>query len=267
MLGVCTTLLCPVKKFLVVTNSKSNVVSIYEWLNGSFSVNLQDIKIKQIMKCTTFGIDEDTYMACGSFVPTDATIILKWNGTGFDNFQILPSSEVRSPHSIEANGSVFLAVPSYDSRPPYIYRWNGASFDLHQSLTRPGTTPYADLIESFIIEDETFLTVCNYQNVNEYSTTDEYKMTGSKFTYYQRLTLIWAKDLVSYTYMGRRYLVIAKYANHGNYNTNSPGHVHMELNSVLRQYTLCTLCSTTLTVKCTYRPEQCVQTVYTMYNI
>ena len=40
--------------------------------------------------------------------------------------------------------------------------------------------------------------------------------------------------------------------------------VHMELNSVFRQCTPCTLYSTTLTVQCTYGTEQCVQTVYTM---
>ena len=43
--------------------------------------------------------------------------------------------------------------------------------------------------------------------------------------------------------------------------------VHMDLNSVFRQCTPCTLYSTTLTVQCTYGPEQCVQTVYTMYII
>ena len=43
--------------------------------------------------------------------------------------------------------------------------------------------------------------------------------------------------------------------------------VHMDLNSVLRQCTPCTLYSTTLTVQCTYGAEQCVQTVYTMYII
>ena len=40
--------------------------------------------------------------------------------------------------------------------------------------------------------------------------------------------------------------------------------VHMDLNSVFRQCTPCTLYSTTLTVQCTYGPEQCVQTVYTI---
>ena len=40
--------------------------------------------------------------------------------------------------------------------------------------------------------------------------------------------------------------------------------VHMDLNGVFRQCTPCTLYSTSLTVQCTYGPEQCVQTVYTM---
>ena len=43
--------------------------------------------------------------------------------------------------------------------------------------------------------------------------------------------------------------------------------VHMDLNSVFRQCTPCTLYSTTLTIQCTYGPDQCVQTVYTMYII
>ena len=65
------------RKFLVVTNSKSGIVSIYEWLNGSFSASIQDIKINTPNKCTTFDIDDDTYMACGSNVPTNATIVLE----------------------------------------------------------------------------------------------------------------------------------------------------------------------------------------------
>ena len=202
------------RKFLAVTNEQSAFVSIYEWLNGSFSANIQDIKIKEPQKCTTFDIDDDTYMACGRLVGTNTTIVLKWNKTGFNSFQVLPSSyAISSLHSFEANGSVFLAVPGSSFLPAYIYRWNGASFVLHQSLT----TTNAKSLESFVAENETFLAVSSAK----YAMADVYKMTGNNLALYQKLQATTSSEFASFTHMGRRYLVIANYRQSWIYNINS----------------------------------------------
>ena len=118
---------------------------------------------------------------------------MEWNW--FHQFPDSSSQLACRPSSFVANGSVYLALPSR-SPVSYLYRWNGASFALHQSFALDGI--YSS--ESFIAENETFLVLSKLKGNTE-PLSDVYKMTGSNFTLYQQLPTTGARDLVSLTHM------------------------------------------------------------------
>ena len=149
------------RKFISFTNNMygSSKVSIYEWKDGKFSNNIQNIQITSPYKCNTFAIQNITYITCGRKVRADAVTVLKWSGKRFEPFQDLPSSMVfcGRPHIIYANDTIYLTIANDNGdTDSFIYRWNG-KFVHHQSIPTRGAIGF----DSFTSKGEVFLVVAN----------------------------------------------------------------------------------------------------------
>ena len=99
---------------MLITNYATNLMSIYEWKNGRFSVKVQDVPVINPYRCDTFSINNTTYIACGRGFNNDSVSVFKWSGSRFELFQNLFSLGVYGqPHSFNANGTLYLAIANY----------------------------------------------------------------------------------------------------------------------------------------------------------
>ena len=154
------------RKFMSFSDPDSQQVLIYEWNKFGFGKMVQKIAKKSPSGCSTFTINNATYIACGSSVRTNA-IILKWSRSQFQPFQDLPSKYVTGrPHSFGDDGTLSLYLAFANSRTfsklgneSHIYRWNGSKFVHHQSIPTHSAMDWS----YFTISDgQVFLVVANY---------------------------------------------------------------------------------------------------------
>ena len=200
------------RKFMAVSDPFSHQVSIYEWNCYRLGNKTQEIAIKYPSKCNTFYINNSTYIACGSSVRINTTI-LKWSGSQFELFQDLPTRYVLGrPHSFNANGVLYLAIPNSRIRSKlggiesYIYHWDGTKFVHHQSIPTHGARDWSSFTTS---DGQVFLVVANYCAASgaQYNVKSAvYKMANSKFNLYQKLPTIGAAYVHAFTHKGTQYL-------------------------------------------------------------
>ena len=209
------------RKFIIADEKISKQVSIYEWKNGKFGNKTLDIAIKSPSWCNTFTVNNTTYMACGSSVPSNATTVLKWSGNRFQAFQVLPSMFVRArPHSFKANGVLYLAIQNF--RLPLvslagtyssIYRWNSTKFVHYQDIA----TLRGWGCDSFTTaNNEVFLALAETD-----AESAVYKMADSKFNLYQKLPTTGAVHVHAFTHKGKQYMAAVNHVYCNNYNLDS----------------------------------------------
>ena len=212
------------QKFLAVSNLHSLNSFIFEWKEGRF-VKIQEIPTTSPRGLSTADINNDTYVIVGSFTASDSTKVFKWTGSQFVYFHSLASTNAIQVHSFEANGSALVAIANYQSKSgkydtdSFIYRWNGSSFILHQSLPTHG----AHSLRSFCAGNTTYIVVANYRGQHEgYNVRSEvYELRNGKFVPYQLLETTGASGLITYDHNGQRYLAVSQYRNSTGYNINS----------------------------------------------
>ena len=184
------------RKFISFTNNMDDKVSIYEWKNGKFSNNTQNIQITWPYRCNTFAIQNIAYSACGRRVTAGR------------------------PHIINANGTVYLVIANHNKgyhgnyvlcdTDSFIYPWNGIKFVHHQSIP----TRCAIGCDSFTFKDEVFLVVANSYTMYSDWKNDKsavYKMADNKFNLYQQLLTTATKCVHAFTDKDKQYLAVVSW--------------------------------------------------------
>ena len=64
------------RKFMAVSKTFSNQVSIYEWKNEKLGNKIQIIAIKRPGRCKAFAVHTIMYMSCGSLVSKATTVLI-----------------------------------------------------------------------------------------------------------------------------------------------------------------------------------------------
>ena len=212
------------RKYILVTNYRTGLISIYEWKSGRFNAMKENISLKWPYRCQSFVINNTTYIACGTGLIADAVSVFKWSDR-FELFQTLSSKFVYGrPHSFNANGTLYLAIGNHKN--PYdtdslIYRWDGAKFVHHQSIRTHAAMGWDSFTTA---EGDVFLIVANVRTVGSdgyHVKSAVYKMTGNKFNLYQQLPTTGAGYVHAFTHKGRQYLAVVNQYNGSSYNLDS----------------------------------------------
>jgi hypothetical protein len=160
----------------------------------------------------------------------------KWNGQSFDLIQYIPTHAPYASCYFEFDGEHFFTIAnyrsgssstsfSYDSQSP-VYKWNGSSFDLVQSLSTGG----AQDIISFNINNIQYLAIANY-----YHSSDRYDhfakiyyWDGAQFSFSQQIATHGARDLEYFEINGESFLAIA------NYYSSTNGSYHDQVSKIYK---------------------------------
>ena len=201
------------RKLLVVSNLGWEKLSVYEWINGSFSVKVQDIPMPLVQFCSKITVTNQTYLVCGTWASSMATNIVKWTGSKFESFQNLPSCRVGHVHCFSANGSEYIAVPVFQGAggESFVYRWDKTAFVLHQTFTVKWARAWASFVSP---KGDTFLVVASKRST-------VFKLTGNRFFMYQQLETTGASDIAAFS-QGRNFFMVISCQRRGNtFNVNS----------------------------------------------
>ena len=207
---------------------------IYQW---DSSTNLfdevQGILTNGAIDFESFIIDGETYLAVANYY-NDSTRnidskIYQWDSSTnqFEEIQAIATHGANDFESFTINGRPYLAVANYsddstaniDSK---IYQWNDATnqFDEDEVQTFPTNGPRS--LESFVIDDETYLAVANHWNDSTRNIDSHiYKWNGSEFIQEQAIPTNDALDFESFVIDGKTYLAVANRYNDSTYNLDS----------------------------------------------
>ena len=126
--------------------------------------------------------------------------------------------------AFNTNGETFLAFSNYINGGSYnidsfIYKWNGTSFVLLQSIPTRGARAW----HPFVMCRQTFLGVANYYDASDYYNTQSviYQASGGTFDKYQEISTIASSDITSFEYKGHTYLAFANVRNSSTRNFKS----------------------------------------------
>ena len=221
------------RRLLLISSFDKSEVYVHEWQNGNFkAIGVLTIPFPQITRCTSFKIQNSTYIVCGSWKDFEAAAIFKWNGRQFGLSQKFSSSFVCCPYSFLANNSVYIAIGNFVSTTgmpktnSYLYRWKGTTFFHHQSLPTFGARAWASFTTS---KRDAFLALtmnnaytgpgCRLSNLQEKSAV--YKMTDNKFVLYQHLPTKAAEGIHASRHRGQQYIAVANHNEGGSFNIRS----------------------------------------------
>ena len=198
--------------FMANSMTFSNQVSIYELKNNK----TQNIASAAHLPLTT----SRTLHVAAWLISMQAQF---WYGleTNFNYSRIFPRPvSLDCPHSFEANGILYLAIPNY--KPPhtgqtainsYIYRWDGTKFVHHQDIPTDGAMDW----DSFTTTDgQKFLVVAK-----AFEQSALYKMSDSKFNLYQKLPTTGAVYVHASKYKGKQYLATVNHFDGKSFNFDS----------------------------------------------
>ena len=201
---------------------------IYKWSNSKFNT-FQEIPTEGALGCTTFVINNDTFIAFANLYNSKEkhavqSTVFKWSGGHFVKLQSLQTYGAHDVTSFNINGHTFLAFPNHFSGSKYnidsfIYKWYGNKFVLFQSIPTRGALAW----HPFVISGQTFLGVANYYGDSQKHNTQSvvYQASGARFIKYQEIPTHGARDMTTFEYKGHTYLVVANYYNQKKYNINS----------------------------------------------
>jgi len=135
---------------------------IFEWRAGRFEPfqAIPTFAAKQWKAFTAFG-RHFLALAQGVSRPgidgaNKSSVIYEWTGSGFEEFQQIPSEWGYNWHPFELDGQVYLAHADH-VEPSVLYRWNGNRFVARQVLLERAGRAFAH----FEVEDKTYLvTAC-----------------------------------------------------------------------------------------------------------
>lgn len=143
------------------TNSACDLAVVFETQQTIATIGALDWE--------SFEIGGETYLAVANHHNDSSynvdSMIYKWNGTLFVEFQAVPTNSACDWESFEIDGETYLAVANYHNDSSYninsrIYKWDGTSFVEVQTIPTNGACDW----ENFEINGETYLAVANYHN-------------------------------------------------------------------------------------------------------
>jgi uncharacterized protein YukE len=145
-----------------LSNTRNIDSRIYQW-NGSSFVQFQDIPTIGALDWEFFTIGSDHYLAVTNRLNDFNnynldSIIYRWNGTSFVQFQSIPTTGANDWEFFTINGTPYLAVANYRNSSSYnidsrIYQWNGSSFVQFQDIPTSGARDW----EYFTLNNQHYL--------------------------------------------------------------------------------------------------------------
>lgn len=197
--------------------------SVIYRMDGDALTEVQRIDIPWVEVFESVVISGETYLAMAlnrnaddSSRLTDS-IVYKWNGAAFAEFQRIPTLGARDFESFEIDGVTYLAVAnerSDDTRnvDSVIYRWDAATatFIPVQSIPTKGARDW----EHFEVNGETYLAIANQEESEKDRNPRDidsviYRWNGSEFVAFQSILTHSARDWESVTVDGVVYLAMA----------------------------------------------------------
>ncbi|MEF2175473.1 MAG: prepilin-type N-terminal cleavage/methylation domain-containing protein [Candidatus Absconditabacteria bacterium] len=187
-------------------------------LTGGFS-ELQSISTVGAYGGDVFEMNGKTYLTVSSYLNgTDYTHnskIYEWSGTGFNLLQNIATvgpldmnvfklgNEYYLGHMMYYNGSVFSS--STNSK---LYKWNGTSFELFQSLYTIGGRE----IIGMDMEGNSYIVILNYgSDANKIRDSKVYKLVDGLFVEYQSISTNGAYDVEYFNMGSDHYLGISNH--------------------------------------------------------
>ena len=193
----------------------SSVSKIYRWEGTGFA-EFQSIPTLAAAHWKHFTIDGQHYLALANHQDGSGnyqvdSMIYRWDGTQFVEYQVIPTSGARAWESIVIDGEHFLVVANYWNNSSYnidsmVYRWNGSRFTPFQGLrTHGATTPVG-----FETGGEHYLTISNRTSgATRNLTSFIYRWDGSQFVADQSYPTIGSLSVNVYEEGGVSYLAVS----------------------------------------------------------
>ena len=190
---------------------------IYQW-NGKLFVVYQKIATKGATHFTFFTINGEKYLAvanhCDDTTYSTRSVIYKWGSGKFNKFQEIPTEGAMGCAAFVINNDTFIAFANYyNSQQKHfvqstVFKWSGNHFVKLQSLQTYGAFD----VQSFNINDHTFLAFANYQSGSKYNISSFiYKWDGNKFVLFQSIPTRGAIAWHPFVISGRTYLGVANH--------------------------------------------------------
>ena len=194
----------------------------------------QTIPAQGTTKMEYFEIGGQSYLAASNYFGGDPFIaqpkIYRNDAGTWTEIQVFPSGEriwdieyfsIGADHYLSfAN---FINDLSGYTCSSFIYKWDGSSFVLFQSLPLNAASTDTDF---FTIASDSYLSFTKHYNSVGTGILDShiYKWNGVSFELYQAIPTKRARDIEVFTYAGEQYLAIGNYYNdlNGSYNLDSP---------------------------------------------
>lgn len=187
--------------------------------SGDIFSGYQAIPTKAAETWESFTIDGETYLAVANMRNNLRSyninsVIYKWSGSSFTEFQAIPTNGAADWESFSIDGKTYLAVANHhDDVTSYntdskIYEWNGSIFVEIQSFETHGAMDW----ESFTIDGETYLASANSYNGSTFTINSKiYRWDGTSFVKIQDIETSGAADWESFSISGETYLAVANY--------------------------------------------------------
>ena len=219
--------------YLAVANYFNGITTnvdsvIYKW-DGNTFIEFQSITTNGAIDWESFIIGDDIYLAVANYYGSGSTshnvdsVIYKWDGSAFIEFQSIPTHGARDWASFTIDGTPYLALANEYDGVSYnidskIFRWNGSQFVEFQSIPSYGARDW----EQFTIDGNYFLALANNRSNATYNVDSKiYFWTDNMFVETQSIRTNGANDWESFTIDGKRYLSVANAYNGSTYNINS----------------------------------------------
>lgn len=189
----------------------------------------QSINTKNGLNIHHFQIGTDNFLVSANHLNDVSnynipSIIYKWNGTGFEEFQTINTNGAFEWDSFQIDSVYYLVVANnYDGTnatlPSKIYKWNGTSFEEFQSIdaTRPVSVKF------FQIGTDNYLAIADHQGPagESQAASKIYKWNGTTFEEFQSIVTNKAHDLEFFQVGSTPFIVVANHHDGTSYNTAS----------------------------------------------
>jgi len=188
---------------------------IYKW-NGTRFDEFQAIPTHGATNWQHFTIASDHYLAVANATTDGGThninsVIYKWNGTKFDEFQSVPTNGISYWEYFAIDDKHYLAASNWRSNTSFsvdskIYEWNGTQFGEFQTIPTHGANDW----EFFTVGNDHYLAMANSQDNSIFDKNSViYRWEGANFSEFQTIPTHRAYDWEYFSIDDKHYLIVA----------------------------------------------------------
>ena len=177
--------------------------TIHEWIAGSFS-EFQSVETYAAKQWKHWEIGERHFLAMAQGVdlphipgPNRDSVIYEWDGSGFVEFQQIPSRWAYNWHPFRVGDASFVAHADHLA-PSVLYRWDGDHFVEHQALREQAGRAFA----SFERDGDHYLVVAGLDAPPVVMRSD-----GNHFVPHQELPGLGAREVCALEHDGRLFVI------------------------------------------------------------